>query len=147
MIIYHGWGDAGMSALASTNYYDNIATTIGPQDTQSFVRLYMAPGMHHCFGGPGPDSFGQLHLSVLGTKTWSTNLNPEFNISAALEQWVIKGISPGPIVATKYVNDLDPAQGIKMTRPICPYPQIAKYKEDGDTNKAANFICVQENNQ
>ena len=147
VIIYHGWGDAGMSALASTNYYDNIATTIGPQDTQSFVRLYMAPGMHHCFGGPGPDSFGQLDLSVLGTKTWSTNLNPEFNISAALEQWVIKGISPGPIVATKYVNDLDPAQGIKMTRPICPYPQIAKYKEDGDTNKAANFICVQENNQ
>ena len=147
LIIYHGWGDAGISALASTNYYDSIATTIGPQDTQSFVRLYMAPGMHHCFGGPGPDSFGQLDLSVLGTKTWSTNLNPEFNISAALEQWVIKGISPGPIIATKYVDDLDPAQGIKMTRPLCPYPQIAKYKGDGDTNKAANFICVQENNQ
>jgi serine/threonine protein kinase len=147
LIIYHGWGDAGMSGLASTNYYDNLATTIGPQDTQSFVRLYMAPGMHHCFGGPGPDSFGQLDLSVLGTKTWSANLKPEFNISAALEQWVIKGISPGPIIATKYVDDLDPAQGIKMTRPLCPYPQIAKYKGDGDTNKAANFICVQENNQ
>ena len=147
LIIYHGWSDAGTSALATTNYYDNIATAIGPQDTQSFVRLYMAPGMHHCFGGPGPDSFGQLDLSVLGTKTWPTNLNPEFNISAALEQWVIKGISPGPITATKYVDDLDPAQGIKMTRPLCPYPQIAKYKGDGDTNKAANFICVQENNQ
>jgi serine/threonine protein kinase len=147
LIIYHGWSDAGPSALASTNYYDNIATTIGAQDTQSFVRLYMAPGMHHCHGGPGPDSFGQLDLSTLGAKTSSTNLNPEFNISTSLEQWVIRGISPGPIIATKYVDDLDPAQGIKMTRPLCPYPQIAKYKGDGDTNKAANFICVQENNQ
>jgi serine/threonine protein kinase len=147
LIMYHGWGDAGMSGLASTHYYDRIAATMGPKDTQDFVRLYMAPGMHHCFGGPGPNSFGQLDLSVLGAKTSATTLNPQFNISSALEQWVIKGISPGPIIATKYVNDLDPAQGIKMTRQLCPYPQIAKYKGDGDTNKAANFICVQENNQ
>ena len=103
--------------------------------------------MRHAFSFHGPNSFGQLDLSVLGAKTSATNLNPEFNISAALEQWVIKGISPGPIIATKYVNDLDPAQGIKMTRPLCPYPQIAKYKGDGDTNKAANFFCIQQNNQ
>jgi feruloyl esterase len=56
-------------------------------------------------------------------------------------------VAPGPIIATKYVNDLDPSQGVKMTRPLCPYPKIAKYKGTGDTNNAANFVCSQTNNE
>src|SRR5260370_39219780 len=39
----------------------------------------------------------------------------------------------------------DPSQGVKMTRPLCAYPQIAKYKGSGDTNDAANFVCAQPN--
>jgi feruloyl esterase len=62
-------------------------------------------------------------------------------MSSALEQWVENGVAPGPIIATKYLSDLDPSQGLKMTRPLCPYPQIAKYKGTGDTNDAANFVC------
>ena len=101
---------------------------MGLQDTEDFVRLYMAPGMQHCFDGPGPNSFGQFDLSSLGATPGSLHQpDPQHNISSALEQWVEKGVAPGPIIATKYVNDLDPSQGIKMTRPLCPYPQIAKY--------------------
>jgi len=106
--------------------------------------LYMAPGMHHCYGGVGPNYFGQLDLSSLGSKTQqlSANVDPQHNIFSALERWVEKGVAPGPIIATKYVNDLDPSQGIKMTRPLCPYPQIAKYNGAGDTNDATNFVCT-----
>jgi feruloyl esterase len=65
----------------------------------------------------------------------------QHNVELALEQWVEKGIAPNAIVATKYESG-DPAKGVKMTRPLCPYPQIAKYKGKGDTNDAGNFVCV-----
>ena len=104
------------------------------QETEAFVRLYMVPGMQHCGGGPGPDSFGQ---GGLGAK------DAQHNVELALEQWVEKGIAPDAIVATKYESG-DPVKGVKMTRPLCPYPQIAKYKGEGDTNDAGNFVCVAE---
>jgi hypothetical protein len=105
--------------------------------------------MQHCYEGPGPSVFGQFDLSILGpnTQQLSTDRGPQHNISNALEQWVEKGVAPGPIIATKYVNDLDPSQGVKMTRPLCPDPQIAKYKGTGDTNDAKNFVCSQTNNE
>jgi len=149
LILYHGWNDAGMSALATTNYYDSVVTALDGRETDRFVRLYMAPGMHHCYGGPGPNFFGQIDIATLApnAQQLSTNMDPQRNISSALERWVIKSGAPGPIIATKYVDDLNPAQGVKMTRPLCPYPQIARYKGYGDTNEAANFVCVQVNNK
>jgi len=51
-------------------------------------------------------------------------------------------VAPAKIIATKYVNDANHAAGVKMTRPLCPYPQVAKYKGSGDTNDAANFVCA-----
>jgi feruloyl esterase len=59
----------------------------------------------------------------------------------ALEQWVEKGMAPGAIVATRYIDD-DAAKGVQMTRPLCPYPQKAKYKGSGDTNQSESFECV-----
>jgi len=107
---------------------------MGARDTGQFVRLFMVPGMQHCGGGPGPNSFGQL-----GPGTALPD--PQHSIYAALEQWVEKGIAPERIVATKY-NGADPSAGTKMTRPLCPYPQVAKYKGTGDTNDEANFVCA-----
>ena len=101
------------------------------QEPESFARLYMVPGMQHCGGGPGPDSFGMGG----GAK------DPQHNVALALEQWVEKGIAPNVIVATKNESG-DPSKGAKMTRPLCPYPQIAKYKGKGDTNDASNFTCT-----
>jgi serine/threonine protein kinase len=144
IILYHGWSDAATSGFATIQYYDNVVASMGLPETQSFLRLYMAPGMQHCAGGPGPNYFGQVDLSTLSPNTpqASTNMDPQHNISKALEQWVEKGVAPATIIATKYVNALDPTQGVKMTRPLCPYSQVAVYKGVGDTNDAENFACT-----
>ena len=125
--------------------FDAVSSTMGASTEAGFVRLYMAPGMHHCDGGPGPNYFGQMDLSAFGVdpQKLTTPLDPEHNISSALEQWVEHAIAPGPIIATKFVNDMDPAAGVQMTRPLCPYPQVAVYKGSGDINDAASFSCNQ----
>jgi hypothetical protein len=136
LIIYHGWSDAAISAFNTVDYYNRVVAAMGPRDAASFLRVFMVPGMQHCGGGPGPNSFGQLGLG--------TGLpDPQHSIYAALEQWVEKGVAPERIVATKYVSDTNAAQGVKMTRPLCPFPQVAKYKGAGDTNDEANFVCAQ----
>ena len=132
LIIYHGWSDVAIPPLSTIHYYNSVETKMGARGTEAFVRLFMVPGMQHCGGGPGPSSFGEQ-----GTAT-----DGQHDIYLALEQWVEKGTAPETIIATKYVNDFNPAQGVKMTRPLCPYPQVAKYKGTGDTNDAANFACV-----
>jgi feruloyl esterase len=134
LILYHGWGDVAIPAPNTIDYYNRVVATMGPRNTDSFLRLFMAPGMQHCGGGPGPNSFGQ------GAN--SPPYDSEHNIYTAVEQWVEKGVAPSKIIATKYVDDFNPERGIKMTRPLCPYPQVAKYKGTGDTNDAANFVCA-----
>lgn len=135
LILYHGWNDAAISALNTINYYNQVASKMGQTETETFSRLYMVPGLQHCGGGPGANSFGQLGQGAP---------DPQHNIELALEEWVAKGIAPSEIVATKYVDD-DPAKGLKFTRPLCPYPQAAKFKGTGDLNDAANFVCASPN--
>jgi feruloyl esterase len=149
LILYQGWSDPGFPPVATINYYDDVVGNMGLQNAQSFARLYMAPGMQHCTAGPGPNFFGQVDLSFLAENPQqvSASLDPDHNVFAALEKWVERDIAPGAIIATKFVNDNDPSQGIKMTRPLCPYPQIAQYKGSGDINDAANFVCVEQKDQ
>jgi feruloyl esterase len=148
LIIYHGWSDPVVPGTESTNYYDALVAKMGLEETQSFVRLYVVPGMHHSFLGPGANFFGQVELSSFGGRSADSDpQDPQHNILTALEEWVEHGTAPDEIIASKYVNDLDHSQGIKMTRPLCPYPQLAKYKGTGDTNDAANFVCTQTENQ
>jgi len=134
LILYHGWNDPAISALNTIDYYNDVLNRMRGQGPEEFVRLYMVPGMQHCGGGPGPDAFGQ---GGAGAK------DAQHNIELALEQWVEMGIAPNAIVATKYEGGA-PAKGARMTRPLCPYPQIAKYKGQGETNDASNFVCVAE---
>src|SRR6266436_3690889 len=131
LIMYHGWNDPAISALNTVNYYDEVVNKLGAEQTKAFTRLYMVPGMQHCTSGPGPDSFGQLG---------SGGNDAQYNAELALEQWVEKGVAPNAIIAAKYAGD-GPAKDVKMTRPLCPFPQIAKYKGTGDTNDARNFVC------
>jgi feruloyl esterase len=146
LILYHGWSDPAAPPLNTINYYEAVVGKLGLRETEAFVRLYMVPGMQHGYGGVAPKFFGQFDLSVLGADPGriSIETDPQHNISSALEKWVEMGTAPASIIATKYVNDLDPAQGLKMTRPLCPYPQVAKYKGSGSTNDAANFVCAQD---
>ena len=121
------------SPVNTINYYNSVIAKMGPKDSDSFARLYMVPGMQHCLFCPGPNWFGQTgHPTAKGKP---------YGVFDALEEWVDKGIAPGDIIATKYIDD-DPTKGVQMTRPLCPYPQISAYKGAGDPNDAANFKCV-----
>ncbi|HEY2460340.1 MAG TPA: tannase/feruloyl esterase family alpha/beta hydrolase [Candidatus Acidoferrum sp.] len=132
LILFHGWSDAAIQPLSTIDYYNAVAHKMGKSETERFVRLFMAPGMHHCSGGPGPNSFGQEE---------NAPTDPQHNLYRALERWVEKGVAPDKIIATKYKNDDRPAEGVKMTRPLCAYPQVANYLGHGDTNDQANFVC------
>jgi feruloyl esterase len=133
LILYHGWSDAAIPPENTIDYYESVARKMGASRASSFVRLFMVPGMQHCYGGAGPSSFGQLGVA-LGDAT--------HNIASALEQWVEQGKAPEQIVATKYKNRTDPASGIERTRPLCAYPKTARYKGTGSTDDASNFECV-----
>ena len=133
LILYHGWNDPAIPALNTINYYQDVIAKMGRSAADSFTRLYMVPGMQHCGGGPGPDSFGAGPAE---------NADPEHSMFSALEKWVEHGKEPKAIIATKYKDPSNPASGVEMTRPLCPYPEEAKYKDSGDTNQAANFVCT-----
>ncbi len=133
LILYHGWNDAAISALHTIQYYDRVVNLMGRAEAEAFLRLYMAPGMQHCGNGPGPNSFGQFGLAPAG--------EPGRDVMMALEQWVEKGQAPSVIEATKYEDD-DPAKGVQMTRPLCPHPQVAQYRGQGDPNDAKSFVCA-----
>lgn len=129
LIIYHGWNDPAIPALNTVNYYESVIAKMGQAGADSFTRLYMVPGMQHCGGGPGADQFGEF--------MYTTVSDPQRNMRIALENWVEKGTAPGSFVASKAATANSPA----MTRPLCPYPQSAKYKGSGDPNQAENFVC------
>lgn len=135
LIQYHGWADAAIAPLNSINYYRTVINKMGGlENTRSFYRLFMAPGMAHCAGGPGPNSFGGEYQELL------PQADAEYDLLSALVQWVEYGAAPETLIATKFVND-DPAKGVLMTRPLCPYPQEAEWTGKGDTSQAVNFAC------
>jgi hypothetical protein len=139
IIQWHGWEDPAISALSSVDYYNQVVSA--NEDATDFYRLFMVPGMVHCGGGPGPNSFGQ---SLPQAKPLDNSADSD--ILSALERWVEKGVAPKRIVAVKYVND-QPAQGIVRTRPLCAYPRTAVYKGSGSTDDAANFDCRKSKHQ
>jgi feruloyl esterase len=134
LIIYHGWDDPAIPAEYAIQYYDRVLSKMGAKTADSFVRLYMAPGVQHCGGGPGPDSFGQFGVD---------SGDADHDIDTAVKRWVEQGVAPGPIVATKYKTNSNPKSGVVRTRPLCPYPQAEHYKGSGSIDDAANFTCGQ----
>jgi feruloyl esterase len=136
LILYHGWSDAAIPPTSTIDYYESVRSTIGATAEDSFVRLFMAPGMQHCGEGPGPDSFGQ-------NGPWSASGpdDAQHDIRLALEAWVEKGLAPQTIVAAKFAGG--PAHTAVMTRPLCAYPLVARYRSTGDPAQAANFACAQ----
>jgi len=117
LILYHGWSDGLIPTRNTIHYYNSVVSALGgPEKAQESVRLFLVPGMGHCAGGDGPTMFDAV---------------------TALDQWVEQGTPPERIVAAHA------KQGGKVdrTRPLCPYPQVAKYRGNGSTDEAANFLC------
>jgi feruloyl esterase len=115
LILYTGWADPLIPAQDTVNFYESVEQKMGDH-TSDFARLFMVPGMGHCSGGYGPNRFDAL---------------------SALEPWVETGKAPEKIVAAKIVNGVT-----ERTRPLCPYPQVARWKGIGSTDNAVNFVCV-----
>ena len=106
--------DPVFSAYDLIRYYKQVQEhNGGAASTEEFARLFLVPGMTHCGGGPALDNFDTL---------------------AAMQDWVEKGKVPASIIASGMAFP-------GRTRPLCPYPQIAKYSGKGNPEDAANFSC------
>lgn len=146
LILYSGWADPLIPSQGSINYFNALVGSYGGthyptalKKTQKFSRLFMAPGMWHCNGGPGPNSFGgaiQQQPPVYDAK---------YDLLTALTEWVERGAAPNSVIATKYSNDV-PQLGIVAQRPICSYPQIPIYNGSGDASVASSFHCADDRN-
>jgi feruloyl esterase len=143
LLRYHGWADDAIPPQDSINAYKSTIAHESQkspgralQRTQDYYRLFMVPGLLHCEGGPGPSAFGQKDVGV----AQPLSADASRNAMIALQRWVEGGTAPERLVATKYVED-DPAKGVQMTRPLCVYPKVARYKGAGPTNDESSFSC------
>jgi feruloyl esterase len=115
LLMTYGWADTILQPMMGVNYYEQALAKNGA-DTTDFFRLFMVPGMAHCGGGIGPDR----HDAV-----------------TAVINWVEKGQAPSTMKASRVVNN-----EVVRTRPLCAYPQVARYTGTGSIDDAANFRCV-----
>jgi feruloyl esterase len=138
LIFFQGWADPIVPIGQTLDFYQGLMKKFGGEEkTKEFARLFMVPGMGHCGGGTGLDRFDSSAYGGLQPPA----LDPEHDIFTALSHWVEDGVAPAEVVATKFVGG-DASKGIEMHRPLCPYPQRAWYKGDGDANSAASFVCA-----
>jgi hypothetical protein len=114
LVMYHGWSDPALSAIATTKYFEQVQAR--DPKAGDFTRLFMMPGMLHCTGGPGPDRVD-----------WNS----------VLDNWVEKGTAPDRVIATKLA-----AGKVSRSRPLCAYPLHAVYKGSGSTDEEQNFTCT-----
>ena len=130
LIIYHGWADNQVTPLASLDFYARIKAHEGQTGTDSFLRLFMMPGLGHCQGGPGAGN--------IGGATPALSHDPEHDVVAALDAWVLRKRAPNMLIAAH----LDAGKKPDRSRPLCVFPREARYKGAGDASDAANFQCV-----
>ncbi len=114
LLLYHGWADPSIPPGHTVLFYKEVLQTMGKKQ-DDWMRLYMEPGMAHCGGGAGPDQFNKMGV---------------------IERWREAGQAPQAIIASHVTGTT-----VDMTRPLCPYPQVAVYSGVGSTNDAANFSC------
>jgi feruloyl esterase len=114
LIMTYGWADQILQPMMGVNYYEALVSKNG-RNTSDFARLFMMPGVAHCSGGAGPDRIDAV---------------------TAVIDWVEKGKAPDTLLASKVTSG-----AVVRTRPLCPYPQVARYSGKGSIDEAANFSC------
>lgn len=118
LLLYQGWADPAIPPGNIITYYNALTKELGANADQ--VRLFMVPGMSHCFGGAGPNVFDTVD---------------------PLDRWVEDGVAPERLIATKYGND-DSSAKVLMARPLCAWPKQARWTGSGSPSDAANFVCA-----
>jgi feruloyl esterase len=129
IIIYHGGNDRPESNL---EFLSSVRRRMGNDTVNSFLQLYLFPGVGHCGSGDEPNDFGQ----------WlRPGDTPQNSLYSALEEWVEKGVRPNAVIATKFAIDGDPTSAVVKKRLICPYPRIAKWNGLGSYSDATKYAC------
>ena len=137
IIFYQGWDDEVLQPGHTPNYYEQVTRTMGgPESTQRFARLFMVPGMGHCYFGPGASSFGGVGQQITPTR------DPAHDLQSALEKWVENGVAPDTMIATKFTDNAAATRSVKLTRLLCTYPKVARYKGQGSPDDSSSFECV-----
>ena len=116
LLLWHGWSDQHITPQSTLEYYDAMRDTMGERAVDHFAKLYLLPGVAHCGGGEGPDTVDLL---------------------TPLMAWVEGGSPAGEVVASKVVNG-----SVTRTRPVFPFPTVARYIGSGSIDDAANFVAV-----
>ena len=141
VIQYHGWEDPNIPSLEAVHFFEQVVADQAKrhhltkeqalEETEKFYRLFMVPGMGHCAGGAGPNSFGQ--------NPSATKSDPDADLLSALERWVDSGVAPEEFIGSRTNAK---THEVDMTRPVCPYPKTPVWNGVGDTSKAASFSCT-----
>jgi hypothetical protein len=135
LIMYHGLADTLVPPGQSVDFYKRQSVAVGGAKRLSqSARLFLAPGMMHCAGGPGPD--------VLNSASGGLRVplpDADYDLFRALVEWREKGRAPDAVIATKYSGD--GTAGIRLQRPVCAYPRQARYAGSGSTAAASSFTC------
>jgi hypothetical protein len=123
LLLSHGWTDGLIPANNTVAFYEKLSSGLTAKQKQSQLRLFMVPGMNHCSGGEGPST-----IDTLGT----------------IDQWASSGMAPERLIASRNAGPpgAPGPQPAPMTRPLCPYPAVARYKGEGPTDKAESFACA-----
>lgn len=116
LLMYHGWADQNIAPRMTVQYVDEARTTMGAAKVDEGMRLFLVPGMGHCGGGEAPNTFDTI---------------------TALEQWREHGKAPRTLLASQIKDGQ-----VVRSRPICAYPQVARYDGRGDVTRAESFTCV-----
>jgi feruloyl esterase len=128
ILMYSGWADPIGPPMDAINYYQRVEEAIGGrQKTESFFRLFMVPGMAHCGGDRDPSVVYGPPVPISPV----IKIDPQHDVLSALVRWVENGSPPDYVVASHLTNDM-----INRTRPLCPYPKVARWNGIGSSEIA-----------
>ena len=143
LLVYQGWADAAEMPTAITDYYETVEKTIGGREaTQQFFRLFMIPGMNHCWGGSGAYAIDYLRY----LESWvERGIAPKALLGGHISDSYLASLPEGserPVVDLSRPNESAPTIPLAFTRPVYPYPIYARYKGKGDSNDWRSFAPV-----
>jgi pimeloyl-ACP methyl ester carboxylesterase len=141
LILWHGWADAAIPPEATLDLHKNILSSSGTKAADS-VRLFMVPGLQHCFGGTGPDAFGQLGAPQKGATA-------ERNIVSAMQSWVEDDRKPEQVIGLRdHAGFMGmPGPAAERQRLLCAHPATAVLKQGGNPDQASSYTCEESDSQ
>lgn len=138
LILWHGWSDPHISPINTIAYYHGVQSLLGADRTRAFARLFLLPGMYHCFGG---DGFGEFDVLTPLMAWVETGRAPDVVVASQMPD-MPKGPPPMAMMTGDHAPLPMPAPPALRTRPIFAYPKVATYAGQGDPNRADSYVAA-----